>query len=232
MGVYDQTMKMRFLVGLCVLAPLLWGMEAFGQTPLPANVRIDVRTVVVETSSSRALGVEGQGGAVMHNDDVYAQFTFKPRVHYRKVEERGDVTQFLVTSSGQTASLRVGETVPAWTWIRDYAWRQGYIREIELHWQEVGAFLLVTPTVEADGQTVQVRITPELRGRNPDGEAQSITFAGVTTQVRVRNGHTIALGGIARDESFYDRFLLGMDEFQRVEHLDIQLTPTILPVAP
>jgi len=190
------------------------------------NVRIEVRFRDRTDARERGAALRTEGDVVIRPGGIDGAVAWRPELRYQTTEARQDTTQFLLSASGREAVLRVGESVPYIDWIMEYGWHGGYVRA-GLQWQEVGAFLVVTPTILADGQTVHVKVTPELRGL-VDGQPRQTQFTGLATEVVVRNGTTLSIAGLAQEQDFYSRFLIGVDSRGVRRTLDIELTPYIL----
>ena len=180
------------------------------------------RTVRVMSPNRRPSGLGG------HALFGIGSLTIRPEVRHTVIERREDTRQFLMTASGREAVLRVGERVPYIEWISEYTWRGGYVTQ-RVNWQDVGAYLVVQPTI-LDGELIHIRLIPELRGYAEDAP-ERLRFAELATEVYVRNGQTVALGGLERDREFYSRFLIGFDRRGEYRSLDIELTPAIVAPA-
>ncbi len=201
--------------------------DVLGQTDARAgNVRIEVRFRETGTERDTGIGVRGAGEVVLGPGGTEGTVVLRPELRHTVTDTAGDTRQIIMAASGREAVLRVGERVPYIDWIMDYGWHGGYIRS-RVEWQEVGSFLVVTPTILPDGSTVHVRLTPELRGR-VDGHPHHTRFTGLATEVTVRDGNTLRIGGSAEDQEFYSRFLIGIDRSGVRRSLDIELTPQIV----
>jgi len=201
--------------------------EVLGQADAQTgNVQIQVRFRESSSERDRGFSVPGGGGVVIRDDETRGIISIQPEVRDMLTETTGDTRQTLLVASGREGSIRVGERVPYIDWISEYGWRGGYI-ETSLQWQEVGSFLAVTPTIMGDGKTIHVRLIPELRGL-VDGNPYRVQFAGLATEVMVQDGVTMTVGGAGNDETFYSRFLVGMNRSGRQRALDIELTPRIM----
>ncbi len=205
--------------------------QALNETATPSgNVRLEVRFhdqgadrhtgAGVETDVEIELGRRGPGFRVV----------VRPDLHYSAADTVTDTRMTLLAAGGREATLRVGESVPHLDWIMEYGRRGGYI-ESRVQWQNVGSFLVVTPTILHDGQTIHVRITPELRGR-VHARPNHIRFAGLETEVFVSDGQTLSIGGLAQDQAFYSRYLVGQDQSGMRRALNIELTPHIIQPHP
>ncbi len=195
---------------------------------MAGNVRIDVRFRETGVTRDAGAAVRGEGEVVFGPGGPNGTIVLRPEVRHTVTEMIDDTRQMLMAASGREAVLRVGESVPYIDWITEYGWYGGYT-ESRIQWQDVGSFLVMTPTIMGDGSTIHVRLTPELRG-HADGQPQRVRFAGVSTEVLVRDGQTISLGGHIEDQSFYRRFLVGVDRSGAQRQLDIELTPHIVRV--
>lgn len=190
------------------------------------NVRLDVRFHETGATRDTAAGVRGNGDVTIGRDGWSGSIELRPELRHHTTNVRDDTTQTLMVASGREAVLRVGEQVPYLDWLTTYGWQGGYLTS-QVQWQDVGAFLVVTPTILHDGQTVHVRITPELRGL-VDGQPLRTSFTSVATELYVRNGETVTLGGFGKDREFSSRFLIGQSRTGEQRTLDITLSPRII----
>ncbi len=189
----------------------------------PVNIRIDVDFDEAGSSRQRGVGVDargiyrsgGGGGASVGIGlaDRSSQFSDRAR-------------QTLVVASGREASLRVGERVPWLEWIETWG-RNAGVFESRVNWQDVGAFLVVEPTLIGEGPNIRIRLIPELSGR-VGGQPHRVRFAAAATEIVARAGQTVSLAGLGQSNEFYSRFLVGFDAGGARRSLNIALTPTLL----
>ena len=189
------------------------------------NVQINVR--FIDRGQVRESGVGVRGGEIsIGPGGSGSSISVQPELRHETTEWRSETAQFIVAASGREGILRVGERVPYIDWIMEYTWQVGLLSS-RVNWQEVGAFLVVTPTIMPDRRTVHIRLTPELRGL-VNGRPEHTRFIALSTEVIVSEGESISLGGLAKDESFYSRFLIGADRSGAKRSLDIELSPRII----
>lgn len=204
--------------------------EVMGQADTTrGNVRIEVRFIEQRTERDQAAALHGEGHVVFGPGGVGGSIQLHPELRNTVTEQSDNAQQMLLVASGHEGVLRVGESVPYLAWIMDYGWQRGLMQE-QVQWQEVGSFLVVKPTILADGETIHLRLTPELRGRASGGHPLATRFAALSTEVVVRNGETFQLGGQSADRAFYSRFLVGMNRSGVQSTLDIECTPSIMPI--
>jgi type II secretory pathway component HofQ len=191
----------------------------------PRNVRIDVNFKNASKASERELSVSGSGAVIVGEGGTAGHIALQPKIVDLTAGASSDVTQTLLVASGREGILRVGESVPYLEWFADYGLRHGYITQ-RVNWQNVGAQLVVEPTIVGDGPMIRVRLTPELSGM-VDGQPLRTKFSRVATEVTVQDGQTFQIGGLGQDAEFYSRFLIGSANSDRREKLEIFLTPRI-----
>ena len=191
----------------------------------PANVKIDVAIRSASAGSSSEASVSGSGDIQFENGVTSSRIKLFPKLEHQSGTSSSDVNQMLVVSSGREASLHVGESVPYIDWLVDYGLQCGALVQ-RVAWQNVGSSLVVEPTVLADGM-IRVRLTPELSGM-VDGQPMRTRFATVATEVYVRDGETISLGGLDQNRDFYSKFLIGLSRGGMQESLSITLTPRVM----
>jgi type II secretory pathway component GspD/PulD (secretin) len=193
----------------------------------PKNVQINVQFATSGQTSSHEAGIRPKGPIILRDGEIHG--AFEGRFSNQSTTSSENTTQMLVAMDGRSATLCVGERVPYLAWLTEYSWRHGYIREVQIEWQDVGSFLAVYPEIIGDGPMIRVRLIPELSGRLKDGTEQTIQFTEVATEVIVRDGQTISIGGFNTDEEFSSKFLVGRSGGSETSITDITLTPRILP---
>jgi type II secretory pathway component GspD/PulD (secretin) len=150
------------------------------------------------------------------------------------VEVRGEASrsrstsktqQEIVVMSGGKAEITVAEQVPYSDWFLDWGQTRGlWARTIQ--WRDVGASLVVEPVALGDGR-VRVRLTPAF-SYFLDRERLVTEIHQLTTEVVVREGEPIALGGVPlSDSEFRDRFLVGFDRGRTLQRVHITLQATV-----
>lgn len=193
----------------------------------PRNVRIEVRYRGQGLQSEKAASVSGSGAVIVGSGPTRTSVRLQPRVTDSSTRTESSTAQQLVVMSGRQASIFVGETVPYLEWIMQYGLQSGLYAQ-EIAWQQVGATLVVEPTVIGDGPMIRVRLTPELSGL-VNGNPYRTRFTTVSTDVIVSDGVPFGLGGLKDSKEFYSRFLVGVDRSGNRQTLDIELTAHIVP---
>jgi len=191
----------------------------------PKNIQVNVKFTTSGGGHNREIGVRPDGPIVIRNGKVHG--SFESSFVSQSTTTREKTTQMLVAADGRSATIRVGERVPYVTWLTEYGYRHGYVREIEIEWRDVGSFLRMEPTIVAPG-LIRIRLTPELSGRLENGDRQAIQFTHLATEVTVADGQTISIGGFSKDEDFSSKFLIGRGSRGESSVTDITLTPRIL----
>jgi len=192
----------------------------------PKNVQINVQFARSGQTSSREAGIRPSGPIIIRDGEVHG--SFEGRFSNQSTTSSENTTQMLVAMDGHSAMLRVGESVPYLAWLTEYSWRHGYIREVNIEWRDVGSFLSVRPEILGDGPLIRVRLTPTLSGRLENGMKQTIEFTELATEVVVRDGQTLSIGGFNQDQEFSSKFLIGRSGGSESSITDITLTPRIL----
>lgn len=193
----------------------------------PRNVRIEVSFRGNGADRRRGASVAGRGAVVTRNGNGRSTLHLQPQVEDSLSTTSSSTRQQLLVSSGRQASIFVGENVPYMDWLVEYGRRYRYLEE-HLVWQRVGAYLAIEPTVIGDGPLIRVRLTPELSGLVNNNPYRT-RFANVATEVTVSDGVPFTLGGLASQNDFYSRFLVGTDQSGARQTLDIELTAYIVP---
>lgn len=202
------------------LADMFSKIPAFGK-----NVFIEVRFINKSRTKDSGASVEA-GGEISSRG---SKIVVKPQIHHMTTETGGQTVQSIMTSSGSKARIQVGTSVPMMEWFVDYGWRWAAIHE-RMHWNDVGAFLTVEPTIIGDGPQIRLLLTPELSGLDYD-QPSSVMFTRASLEVIALNGVPVRIGGLEKDEEFYSRFLLGGTSLEDSYALDITLTAWITDAA-
>jgi hypothetical protein len=198
--------------------------DALGDEPILRNVRI----VVTGTSdrSNRRQGIEASGAGRVGGVRIGGgRFPPESGVVVRggasRSRSRGETRQELLVMSGGRAEIAVAEEVPYQDWFA--VWGQDHgLWQAGIGWKEVGARLVVEPTI-LDERTLRVRLTPAF-SYWLDQRTLTTEVSELTTDVVVRDGQEIDLGGVATsDRQFLERFLVGFAESGGTTRLRITL---------
>jgi type II secretory pathway component GspD/PulD (secretin) len=194
----------------------------------PRNIRIEVTGRMERTDRERQLEASGavgggpvrvgvgrrppRSGVVIGGQDSRSRTTV-------------DARQQLLVLSGGRASLTVAEEVPYSEWL--YTWGLGHgLWAQNVVWQQVGTSMVVEPRVLGNG-TILVRLTPRFDYR-ANGTSQTVDVSELSTEVIVRPGEEIDLGGVPfRDTEFRERFLAGIDESGQSARTAIKMRATV-----
>jgi type II secretory pathway component GspD/PulD (secretin) len=191
----------------------------------PRNIKIEVRITEAGQSSERGLGGTVDGAAILPGGPVH--IGGRIIVQDQTLDEMRNTAQFITVTTGKRGAISVGEEVPFLDWFFDYGVRGGYLQPA-FRWERVGSRLLVEPRVVGNDEWIQVKLIPEF-SYFADGKPGTIAFINAATEVTVANGQKFHVGGAAKDQEFYRRFLVGGSRASQVRNVDIVLKPTILP---
>jgi len=187
------------------------------------NIMIEVRFVESGSLSDKGVSV-GIPGTTVYKDGKLQGSGVHINARNQSGTSRTDTLQMLTVMDGTEGRLRVGESVPYLDWIVQYGHRHGYM-EAAVNWRDVVSFLVVKAELVSDTH-IRVQLTPELSGL-VDGNPYRVKYRQAATEVIVANGSTIRIGGLNKDEDFYNRFLVGIGKSGSTSKLDITLTPKI-----
>ncbi len=116
-------------------------------------------------------------------------------------------SQFLLVKSGRSAVIKVGEDVPFVDYFWSYAYGLGILYDTQVRWQEIGTQMRVFAT--ARGEWIDIEIIPEITALTGDAFSP-VSFRTLATQVTLRNGQAITIGGFSKaDGEFNRRFFFG-----------------------
>jgi len=193
-------------------------------TVVPRNVRIEVSARLEGAEDRRSVEAAGSVG----RGPVRVGVGRRPPASGVAIggevsRSRTDVRarQELVVLSGGRASITVAEQVPYTEWL--FTWGVAHsLWARSVQWQEVGTSMMVEPRV-LPGGTIHVRLTPRFDYR-AGGASQTVEVNELSTEVVVREGEEISLGGVPfRDEEFREKFLAGVDESGRTTRMAVTL---------
>ncbi|HAM55307.1 MAG TPA: hypothetical protein DCQ64_07845 [Candidatus Rokubacteria bacterium] len=133
---------------------------------------------------------------------------------------------FVVVQDGGSGTMLVAQEVlsPQRAYFFDYAAGKGYAVQ-GVTWQRLGTGLTVRPTVLSGGQ-IRLAVTPWLSYLTPAGGG-SIELVEATTELVVRVGEKVQLGGAATELHAVTRQILGYREAQRAGETSVFLTATL-----
>jgi type II secretory pathway component GspD/PulD (secretin) len=194
----------------------------------PRNIRIEVTARMERTDRERTL--EAAGG--VRTGPVRVGVGRRPprrgiEIGGQDSRSRTEINarQQLLVLSGGRASLTVAEEVPYSEWLYTWGLTHGLWAQ-NVVWQEVGTSMVVEPRVLGNG-TILVRLTPRFDYR-AGGHSQTVDVSELSTEVIVRAGEEIALGGVPfRDTDFRERFLAGVDESGQTARVEMTLRATV-----
>ncbi|MBU0741219.1 hypothetical protein KKA85_08185 [bacterium] len=114
----------------------------------------------------------------------------------------------VVTLNGEMAEIFAGETVPVViTSLQSGGGGAGVMQSVQLEKIDVGVRLNITPRVSGDGfitTLVEPEVSRILRFVGPDEDLPQTSTRRAITNVRVRDGQTIYLGGLLMEETRKD----------------------------
>lgn len=190
------------------------------------NVRVEVTIAASEAADRSGAGVSGGGAVIVTPGGATVHGRVRPRIEHRSSEREQTTTQTLMVQSGGEARLRVGQDVPYATWLIRYGRHWGYLRQ-HIEMREVGTSLIVQPRVLGDSGLISIRLIPEISGI-VQGKREAVQYTRAATEVTVRPGQTVSVGGLAGQSEFYDRFLVGAFGGSAQRSIDIALTAHIM----
>ncbi len=179
------------------------------------NVRLRVTTTW--DSSTQGMGV----GATARRREV------RTGAFAGSSSGQGTTTQEIVTLSGSTAAVKLARSYPYTEWLVSWGasrrlWAAGTA------FREIGTSLAVEPQVLGSGQ-ILVKVTPRVELVGLDGRRSDNDIAELQTEVIVRPGEDVDLGGLPRaDAEFRERFLVGIDDAGRTSRVQMRLRADVL----
>lgn len=197
-----------------------WAREARegGSTGQGLNVRVDVQAYEVDDRDAEGwnifwgASIPVGGGRLSINGlragTGGASFFAKLDTWQRRSSVHRKTESFLVTADGYPASLEAGDVMPEPVTI--VYLDNGQVIDT-FRWSKAGAVLEVTPRRNRDG-TVTVRVHPVVSHREGAGRT---SFAQLDTEVTVKEGDAIVIGGSETAQSTVGSTLFGRWESGR-----------------
>jgi general secretion pathway protein D len=197
---------------------------------LGVQARVDVPPVRIRTGPS---GSTGSGATVRRGDSVVIN------AHNTRTTTQSNSGMFLVARSGTPASLTVAREVPFPEYFIHYVVRNGLwtgaVGITRPEWKSIGTRLSFIPEVRGD--LITVTILPEITalesvsspGSGGGWRPTVIQVRSLSTQVTVRNGAEITLGGLnGADEEFHRNFFSSVDRTGTVGSSQFTLRASVL----
>jgi type II secretory pathway component HofQ len=183
-------------------------------------------TVQIQSSEQQNKNNASLSGTITIRPDG-ARVVAQPSFQYQTREASQNTQQLLVTTSGKEASLQIGEVIPFLDWTIDTARFHPAIYA-ETRWQEVGAFLTFQPTIQPDGKTIHLKLTPEIRGKAANGDPLGYSITSIQTEIVAQDGQTVEIGNWSDANQLYSSFLIGRSKSNQSKSIVINITPRIL----
>ncbi|MCK5850553.1 MAG: hypothetical protein KAH23_06520 [Kiritimatiellae bacterium] len=189
------------------------------------NIRIDVD--FIENIKTKHHGVNsGFDDGVVVSRKGKTKVKFKPSVRGQSLGGMSNVRQTIVVRSGRSARIKIGEEVPYYDWLMEFGVNGGVIEQV-FEMREVGSSLVVEATLIGDGPLIDVKLVPELSGL-VNGQVNRIQYRKLATEVTIRNGSTMTIGGLSKNENFYKHFLAGAERGGLSSGLNVKLTASVV----
>jgi len=195
---------------LCLLAAVLPDAPPSGE-PL-GNVRVSVTLKWQATGDRIGAAAAARPGTVVVAGDA------------RTSSSNTTTQQQLLVMSGGRASIRIAQEIPYsewfWTWgLGRGLWSGG------TRWRDVATGMEVEPTLLPGGR-IQIRLTPYFEYML-DARRQTTKVHQLSTEVMVREGQDLDLGGVPfEDTEFRELFLVGFDRVRGTSRAAITLRAT------
>jgi type II secretory pathway component GspD/PulD (secretin) len=205
--------------------------EALRRVSVPLrNVRITVTSLALRGSSRESVGASAgvsKGGVAVRAGDDAPPSAAAVKAGAERSETAVTAVQELLVLSGARAAISVAEHTPHADWFWNWGGGRGlWSVQPGVSWSEVGASLVVQPTVIPDAM-IRLRLTPRF-SYFVDGSRTETEVTELATEVVLSDGAELDVGGMpVRDSEFYDRFLTGYDHRGETERLEIRVSARI-----
>lgn len=191
------------LVAAALLAALVGGTLA--EAAPPRRIRVDV--FFRETGTRASEGASASGGVVVREGGI-RRGSLGLEATSRETRTRRSSGVFTLVQDGGESRLALATRVPyrEASWIHDYALGAGYAVE-RIAFEDVGTSLLVRARLLDDGR-IRVSLVPSVSWFAADGSG-AIDFTEAATELVVRPGEEVMIGGGTRDLHETTRRILG-----------------------
>jgi len=129
--------------------------------------------------------------------------------------------------SGGRGTIRVAEQIPYAEWFWSWGVGQGLWGAQGVSWHDVGTSLDVEPFA-LDDHTVRLRVTPAF-SYFIDRDRRVTRVQQLSTELVVREGEEVDLGGFASDQAFSERFMIGVGRSGQKERIRVRLRTRVEP---
>ncbi len=210
----------RFL-NVVVLLALTWPAPSIAQGEKRIKVLLEFRQSGVETREA----VQGSGGIVIHRrGGVQSHGGLDARS--TETQSRRSTGIFTIVQDGGSSLLNVATRVPAQqvTYFHDYATGAGYVSS-EVVFESVGTALRVSARLLPDDR-ILVQLTPTISFFSAD-RSGAIDFTEASSELVVRSGEPVVLGGATSETRDVTRRILGLDSVSGTSETTLALTATV-----
>ena len=190
------------------------------------NIRIEVDFIENTRTIRRGVNSGFDDGVVVSRKGRKTNFKFKSSVRSQSSGGMSNVRQTIVVRSGRSARIKIGEEVPYYDWLMEFGVNGGVIEQV-FEMREVGSSLVVEASLIGNGPLIDVKLIPELSGL-VNGQVNRIQYRKLATEVTIRNGSTITIGGLSKNENFYKHFLAGAERGGLSSGLNVKLTASVV----
>ncbi|MGB9767676.1 MAG: type II secretion system protein GspD, partial [Dictyoglomus turgidum] len=203
---YDQTSGLLLVQGPADQVSSVESMIAKLDKPTP-QVKIDVQVIEVSRENVKDIGIEWSTGSISTGLQITANLGWQDlrvsivnpgqiSANIRALETQNKARILaqpsMTTLSGKATRIMIGDRVPLISYDA-----QG---NRQVSFVDVGIILNVTPTVNADG-TITANINPQVSTiQGYVSDVPIISTREAQTIVNLKNGETLALGGLLRQE--------------------------------
>lgn len=214
---------MRQAVSVAALAAVLVVIgagEVHGQAKKQIKVRVDFRQTGLQAGEA-----VGGSGRVVVGEKGSARPSGRLTAESRDTRVQQSTGIFTIVQDGGEAVLTVATQVPhpRVLFYRDYATQAGYASGVVF--RDVGTSLKVSASILPDDQ-VRVRLTPVISYLTAGGSG-AIEFAEASTELVVRSGRPVVLGGVTAQTHTLTREILGVRQQQSGRESTVTLTATV-----
>ncbi len=182
------------------------------------NIRIAVS--FDDTRRKSGANVEADTGHLVIKDgeaEISGNVGIRGRAGQRRTESQS--RQFVMTRNNRPARIWVGKSVPRQQWVYNYGVHHGWWEQ-NIVYQDIGASLWIHPRMVGENM-VQVYVYPKL---TLEGDQElSVEAKELATQVVVRDGGTVRVGGLDQEKREVYKRLFGIGKVFNGRSLGITL---------
>ena len=178
-----------------------------------------------QTGTTEHEDLPGRGSVIIYGDDVRSRGGLSATSTTTRTRRSTGI--FTIVQDGGSSMLSVNTRIPYQdvAYFRDYATGAGYASS-GVSFENVGSALRVNASV-LEGERIRVRLTPTISYFAADGSG-AIDFTEAATELVVRAGEPVIIGGATSETNDLTRRILGLGSESGRSETTLVLTASFL----